>query len=240
MISYYWGENEVEARRAARAEVAKRRATSPSSPFIELAGENISLEQLQEAFYSRPLLGGATVVFLDQVLCDSNLNNFVTDNLPVLISSPNQFVFSEDKTGGTLAKAITKVGGQAKEFKLPDNYKQMDPEAVKLFAVADAFGNRDRKRAWLLYHARHDEIPAEEVFWKFAWKVKTLLLVETAQAGSALPLKPYPLSQARRQIKNYKSGELARLSARLVHLYHDARRGLIDFDFALERLILEL
>ena len=192
-------------------------------------------------FYSQPLLGGATIVFFDQVLANPILNNFVAENLLTLISSPNQFIFLESKSGATLAKEISKIGGEVKEFKLPTSAQRFDPETAKLFAVVDAFGNRDRKRAWLLYHdARRAEIAAEEVFWKFAWKVKTLLMVETARAGSALPLKPYPLSQARRQVKNYKSGELAKLSSRLLRLYHDARRGLADFDFALERLILEL
>ncbi len=241
MLNYFWGDNEIEARRAARVAVASARTSSPEALFIELAGENILLEQLQEVFYSQPLLGGATIVFLDQVFGGSDLNNFVADNLPTLISSPNQFIFFEGKTGAVLAKAIAKAGGEAKEFKLPVTNKQMDPATAKLFAVADAFGNRDRKRAWLLYHdARRDEIPAEEAFWKFAWKIKTLLMVETAKVGDVLPLKPYPLAQARGQVKKYKSGELARLSSRLIHLYHDARRGLTDFDFALERLILEL
>ena len=218
-----------------------RRAASPTSLFVELTGENISLENLQEVFYSQPLLGEETIVFFDQGLGDPALVDFVTENLTVFVSSQNQFIFFEGESGLMLGSAIAKAGGNAKEFKLPPQAEQLDPEAIKLFALADAFGNRDRQRAWLLYHDAHrDEIAAEEVFWKFVWKVKTLLLVETARAGSALPLKPYPLSQARRQLKNYKTGELARLSARLVRLYHDARRGLTDFDFAVERLILEL
>ncbi len=241
MINYYWGEDETRARRAAREGVAKRRAASPTSPLIELAGENVSLENLQEVFHSQPLLGGETIVFFDHGLENPALAGFITKNLTAFVSSRNQFIFLEDKSGAALGSAITKAGGTVEEFKLPPKTKQLDPEAVKLFALAAALGNRDRKQAWLLYHdARRDEIPAEEVFWKFVWKVKTLLIVETAKVGDTLPLKPYPLSQAKRQVKGYKSGELASLSSRLVRLYHEARRGRTDFDLALEQLILEL
>lgn len=252
MIIYYWGKDYERSRRAARAELVTQRNMSPSSPVFELVGDSVSLENLEEILYTRPLIGDKVIVFGDHLLINLMMANFVTENLSVFQSSENVFIFWEDEAGEKLATVAVKAGGLVREFKIAASVKPRNDyaAAAPLFAVADALGDKDRKRAWLLYHEAHRVgLPTEEIFWKLVWKVKTLLLVETVPAGSVLPIKPYPLSQAKRQVKNYKSGlvragtaegELARLSSRLVHLYHDSRRGLIDFDFGLERLLLEL
>ncbi|MFH1170380.1 MAG: hypothetical protein V1704_02375 [Candidatus Vogelbacteria bacterium] len=243
MIFYYWGKDNEGSRRAARAEFLIQREKFPNAPVFDLVGENLTLEELQEAIYARPLLGGGGIIFFDHLLTNSITANFLSESLLLLVGSENIFIFWEDAEGKEFAQAVVKVGGIAREFKVMSDDKEQQKKAdlMKLFAVADALGNRDRKQAWLLYHdARRDGLSAEEIFWKLAWKVKTLLLVETAPAGSALPMKPYPLSQARRQVKGYKPGELAHLSGRLVRFYHDARRGLTDFDLGLEKLLLEL
>lgn len=241
MIIYYWGADCAGSRRAARAEFLVQREKFPEAPVFDLAGENLTREELQEAVYARPLLGGGAIAFFDQLSIKSPLISFVTENLTSLAKSDNLFVFWEDEKGEALAELVAMVGGGVKEFKPTTDKKLSSQESVNIFAVADALGNRDRKQTWLLYHdALRHGVPAEEVFWKFAWKVKTLLLVATAPPGSPLPLKPYPLSQAKRQLKNYKLTELVSLSSRLVKLYHDARRGLADFDLNLERLILEV
>ena len=243
MIACFWGTDREGSWRAARAEMIKRREVFPTAPFFELFGDNVPLENFQELFFARPLIGDRVIIFFDHPSVNLPATNFVIEHLIALIASDNLFIFWEDERGGELAAAIVKAGGTAKEFKVVSDSKPQQPkaESMKLFAVADALGDKDRKRAWLLYHAaRRAGAPAEEIFWKLVWKVKTLLLVATAPVGGPIPLKPYPLTQARRQIKNYKAEELARLFSRLACLYHDARRGLTDFDFAVERLLLEL
>jgi hypothetical protein len=245
MIFYYWGKDQEGSRRAARAEFLAQQEKFPHAPVFDLIGENLTLEELQEAIYARPLLGGGGIIFFDHLLANPVATNFVSENLAQMIGSESFFIFWEEgsETEKEFVQTVVKAGGLAREFKIVSDIKERQKKAdlMKLFAIADAFGDRDRKRAWLLYHeARRYGLPAEEIFWKLAWKVKTLLLVATASAGSVLPMKPYPLSQAQRQIKKYKPRELARLSARLVRFYHDARRGLTDFDLGLERLLLEL
>ncbi|MEK7622104.1 MAG: hypothetical protein AAB415_02900 [Patescibacteria group bacterium] len=243
MISYFWGADREGSRRAARDEFAKQREMSPNSPVFEFTSDNASLLNLEEVLCARTLGGEPVIVFGDHLFGNSLLTNFLIENSLALQSSVNHFIFWEDELAASIVGKIIKAGEGAREFKVAFSPKLAESKAelMKLFALADALGSRDRKRAWLLYHeARRDGTAPEEVFWKLVWKVKTLLLVEVSSAESVLPLKPYPLSQARRQVKNYKSGELPRLSSRLVHLYHDSRRGLIDFDLNLERLILEL
>ena len=240
MIHYYWGANQEESRRAARAEFLKARGKEPEAPSFDLAGEGLTLEGLQEVLSARPLLGGGIIAFFDHLADNSVLIKLVSEKLKDLVQSDSHFIFWEGEKEEELAEQIGKVGGKVKEFKVIDQGKSFSQETANLFATSDALGNRDRKQAWLLYHeALRHGVPAEEVFWKFAWKIKTLLLVATAPEGSPLPLKPYPLSQAKRQLKNYKLAELVNLSSRLTRLYHDARRGLTEFEPSLERLILE-
>ncbi len=240
MIIYYWGDNYDASRRAARAEFLVAREQYSEAPVFDLADGDSTFEVLREAVSARSLLGGRVIAFFDRLSANSDLTDFITEQVSDMVSSENIFIFSENEKGEALARLVEKAKGKVKEFKLSEVERAGRVELANRFIVADALGNRDRKQAWLLYHdALRQGVQPEEIFWKFAWKVKTLLLVATAPAGSPLPLKPYPLSQAKRQLKNYKIEELIRLSSRFTKLYHEARRGLADFDSSLERLILE-
>ncbi len=63
-------------------------------------------------------------------------------------------------------------------------------------------------------------ISGEELFWRsLVWKVRDML------KGSS---------------EKYKKEELAQLSEKLVSIYHEARRGDLEFDLALEKMIITL
>lgn len=85
-----------------------------------------------------------------------------------------------------------------------------------IFALADAFGSRDKKRAWVLYQqALLAGVPAERIFFTLVWKVRSMLLLK----------------------KNF---ERELLSERLVIGYHQARRGEGEIETLVEKTILSL
>ena len=53
-------------------------------------------------------------------------------------------------------------------------------------------------------------------------------------------LKPFVYNKSLRFSKNFEQGDLRKLSSKLISIYHGARRGIIDFDRALEKFILEI
>ena len=63
-------------------------------------------------------------------------------------------------------------------------------------------------------------ISGEELFWRsMVWKVKDML---------------------KKSSQKYKKEELVDLSEKLVTIYHEARLGKLEFDLALEKLIITL
>jgi len=110
-----------------------------------------------------------------------------------------------------------------------------------IFALTDAVGARDKKRAWMLYQgALAAGISAEEVFFKIVWQVKCLLIAsKTANVGET-DMKPFPYSKAKSFLKNFKSGELEKLSEDLVVGYHLARRGEGEIETLVEKILLSL
>lgn len=120
-------------------------------------------------------------------------------------------------------------------------------EKYNPFQICDAVASRDRKTSWiLLQKALLNGVPAEEVFWKIWWQVKTLLLVKFLAGANVKNiekesgLKSYPAQKALAAIRNFSSSELNQLSWNLVDLYHKIRKGQAEFEIGLEKILISL
>jgi len=209
---------------------------NPSSLLEAFSVEEYSRERLEEAIVGQKLFTQrSTFVFRNLWSTETAL---LKKHLAEMVASPDLFLLIEATLSAPNSRAISDAGGKVK--KLVEKEKA-PTSVVNLFTLADAFGERDRRAAWLLYsEARYRGIAVEEIFWKVVWKLKTLLLVATAKDPKLVGLKPYPLQKALKQCRKFTPVELKFLSTRLVTLWRDARRGLIDFDHGLERLLLEV
>jgi hypothetical protein len=72
------------------------------------------------------------------------------------------------------------------------------------------------------------------------WAVNNLLLVKNTKDVGKLKMKPFPLAKAKAAAKTFSSGELKKLSAGFVDLYHQNFLGTDEFDFGLEKIILSI
>lgn len=110
-----------------------------------------------------------------------------------------------------------------------------------IFALTDALGARDRKRAWIIYQeALAVGLSAEEVFFKIVWQVKSLLIASRTKSVAETDMKAFPYSKAKGYLKNFKPGELEQLSENLVTGYYKARRGEGEVETLVEKTILGL
>ena len=118
---------------------------------------------------------------------------------------------------------------------------------VNIFHIADAVAEKDRSRAWLLFQkALLSGIDPEEIFWKITWQIKNLLLLKKLSLSSekkiieATNLHPYVVKKTLSASRNYSEEELAGYSSELIDLYHNARRGLADFDVGIEKFLIKI
>ena len=110
-----------------------------------------------------------------------------------------------------------------------------------IFALTDAIGARDKKRAWILYQeALGAGLSAEEIFFKIVWQVKTLLLASKTKSLLETDMKPFSYSKAKSYLKNFKPNELEKLSEDLVVGYHRARQGKGELETFVEKILLGL
>lgn len=110
-----------------------------------------------------------------------------------------------------------------------------------VFSLTDAIGARDKRRAWTLYmQALAAGLVAEEIFFKVVWQVKSMLIASKTKSVAETDMKPFPYSKAKGFLKNWKEGELEKLSEDLVVGYQQARRGEGEMEMFVEKTLLRL
>ncbi len=110
-----------------------------------------------------------------------------------------------------------------------------------IFALTDAIGARNKREAWMLYQkALADGMVSEEIFFKVFWQVKNMLLASRTRSAEETDMKAYPYSKAKGYLRNFKPGELEKLSEELIRGYHDVRRGKEESETFVEKTLLSL
>lgn len=108
------------------------------------------------------------------------------------------------------------------------------------FSITDAFGARDKKRAWVLYQqALLSGLSPEEIFWKLVWQIKSLLVAAKTGSVAETDMKPFPYNKAKSLLKYWQLDELQKFSEDMVRSYYETRRGK-DTEIVLEKIILSL
>ena len=138
-----------------------------------------------------------------------------TEELESIKNSNNIFIFNEDKILAADEKKYKKFAEEIVKF---EEKKTAKAPQLNTFAIADAYGARDKVKAWILYREAIDQgTEPEPISGMLFWKIKNMLLT-----GS----------------KVFTSESLKHQSSELMSLYHLAHRGERDFTVGLEQFIL--
>ncbi|MCK6462661.1 MAG: hypothetical protein L6Q29_02470 [Candidatus Pacebacteria bacterium] len=197
-------------------------------------------------------------LFWEEDLDDEILENLKKRAAKVQIFEPLSGVklrawFGEKKISAQVAeKIIAQCGSDlwraAKEI---EKY-QLGSEASKLekafdynpFAICDAFAEKNKAKAWILYQqAQMAGVEAEEVFYKILWQIKNLLMVKKLLAADAKDiakesgLKPFPAEKAAKAAKNFTEEELENYSYEMLRIYHEERRGESELPIEFEKFL---
>ena len=118
---------------------------------------------------------------------------------------------------------------------------------INIFHIVDAVLEKDRSRAWFLFQkAIMSGFDPEEIFWKIVWQIKNLLLIKKLPFSSEKKiiemtnLHPYVVKKTLFAGRNFSEEELTKYSSELIDLYHNARRGLADFETGIEKFLIKL
>ena len=237
MLYFFQNDDFSLARKSAETFWDEFLTKNPDVAVFEMNDETWSAERFEEYLSGQTLFGSTHAVFLRNTFSDDTAREYIAGATKRVAQSPHTFVFAEGKIDAKTRTLFEKEAEHAPVL----GEKQAPTREFNIFPLADALGMRDRKNAWLmLERALREGVSGENIYGILFWQIKALLLVKNAGPGEKTGLKPFAEQKARRLARNFTLQELRELSATLISLYHDSRKGLHELDAALLRFVLTL
>lgn len=239
MIYFLHGDDRSKVRAKLREIISSQQKKNPEALYFELDEDTWDEEKLKEFIQTQGLFQSKYIIVLNQLLEDKDRSEFIISYLGQLRDSANIFIFCEGKVLKDISSKIEKHSEKTQVFS--NLKKELKKKEVNVFALTDAFGLRDKKKLWILYQsALIQGMSTEEIHRLLMWQVKSLLSAKQSKTALEAGLNPFVFKKSLGFSKNFDLAELNNLSFGLVTMYHDARRGIIDFDISLEKFILDL
>lgn len=243
MFYFLHGEDKDRARKKAHELIDSLTKKRPNASFFKIDCENFSIGGLEEMIGGQGLFESKQIVFLDNVSEDKEIKEAILERTKDIAESPNVFVFLEGKVDKATISKMEKSAEKVQEFKFSGSEDKIkkSKEKFNTFSLADVFGRRDKKNLWVLYQeALSQNVAPEEINGVLFWQLKSMIVANKSRSADESGLKPYVFQKSKSFTQNYSEEEMKKLSSALVSVYHDSRRGIHDFDIALERFILRL
>ncbi len=205
----------------------------PDASVFKINSESFSEDQLKELIQGQGLFEKKYIVSLNGVLQEEE----ILSKLKEIAASENIFVFWEEVID---KKTLKKLEKYAEKISGVDEVKEKK-ETFNMFSFSDALGKKDKKQLWILYQkALQQSVRPEEIHGIFLWQAKSMVLASKTNSPEEANMKAFPYGKAKNYAKNFTEEELNNLLKKLVSIYHDSRRGIHEFDVALEKFVLEV
>ncbi len=221
MIYFLHGTDIEKARVKARELYEGLLKKKPDAELFRADSENFESLNLDEKIESQGLFENKFIIFCDRVFENKLAKEEIVSKIKAIGNSENIFIFLEQKVDKATLGKIEKVAAKVQAFDSALGKSNAKPAEFNVFSMTDALGRRDKKNLWVLFtEAKQHEIAAEQIHGVLFWKIKTMILNNSAG--------------------KFSLEELKKISAKMVKIYHEAHRGAYELDSALEQVILTL
>lgn len=239
MLYVLHGTDTIKAREKLDSLLESLHKKKPDASVIRIDDEQFNASALDELISGQGLFERKQIIIFNNVFRDEDAKKTVLQSINDIATSQNIFILFEEKLDKKTLSKFQKHAEKIQEFDRKDSHDAKKP--FDIFSLTDAFGKRDKKKLWVLYQkARMHNVSNEEVHGILFWQTKSMLLAGNALNAREAGLNPFVYKKAAEFQKNYSETELKTLSATLVSLYHDARRGIHDLGISLERFMLDI
>ena len=220
MIYFFYGTDTDKARNKAHELVESLRKKKSEAGFFKLDADNFDPSSLEEYIGGQGLFSNKYIVLLDRLCENKEVKEDFISSVKEVGLSDNIFIVLEGKLDKASATKIEKNSTKTLKCDLPEESRSKFKEENNAFALANAFGARNKKETWLLYRKAINAGEAPEALHGMLfWKVKTMLLSD----GSG-----------------WREDELMVVMDKLVTIYHDSRRGVHELETGLETMLLDI
>jgi len=235
MLYTFYGNDTKLVREKASTLIASLLAKKPEALHIRITESEWTNSTLTETIESQGLFSDKLIVQFDNLLGTAACESII-ESISNIQNSQNIFVFVESALDAKSKKILEKYSEKIQEHLSSES----EEKAPTLFALADAFGRRDKKMLWVEFQkAVLRGTASEEIHGMIFWQLKSMCIASKTNSVES-GLKPFVYTKSKQYSKNFTEQELSAVSGKLVSMYHDAHRGLVDFKSALEIFVLEI
>ncbi len=240
MLYVIHGTDTDKAREKASSLVTSLRNKRPDATFVKIDGDSWSGNSIEEHAGGQGLFSNKYIVFLDRVTENRLAKEELVDYVPLMKDSPNIFIILEGKVLTELKKAFDTYAEKVVECEVPSTaHKENRRADFNIFLLGDAVGERNSFKSWTVYRqAVETGLEPENIIGTLFWQVKSMILVQKGGSASETGLNPFVFSKSKKYAGNYSEQELNIFLEKLMTLYHDGHRGLVNLELSLERLML--
>lgn len=195
MLFVFTGSDYKKSSHEAQALIAGLQKKQPDAELVrmqphtadQLERDLLSLANDQGLFFTKSL------VSIQRLFPDNEMEAIMTKILPSLQQSPSIFVWTEPDLGAVWIKKLAQNEVVVKEFGA-----KTKADKPNMFSVSEALLNFDQKKLWLkIKEAQGEGVSAENVFGILFWQLKTLVLAKTYPDPESAGLKRYSYQKAR-------------------------------------------
>jgi len=238
MLYIFHGTDSKKSTDKARTLVDSLRTKKPDASFIEISSDNWNKSVIEEHISGQGLFSKKYIVFLNKAAKDGEVVEKFIEMAGLMKESENIFIINEGKVNAELKRVFEKFGD--KVVISDEIEKKVFNKEFNIFSLADAMGTRDRFKAWSIYReAVQNGLESESILGTIFWQIKSMILARDSKSASEAGLNPFVYSKAKKGLGNYKERELDNLLERVIFLYHDGHRGLVDLELGIEKMMLE-
>lgn len=238
MLYFTYGTDTTKSVEKTKKLIESLLAKKPDASFFKITTENWNTANLQELIAGQALFENKYIVYISRVLEDSGISQIVLDSVKEMQESDNVFIWFEGKVDVKSLKQVEKYAEKIQCFDVKEG-KDKKPE-FNIFSLGEALGNRDKKKLWILFNEAREHFAIEEIHGNLFWQVKSMLLVLKSKSADEVGMKTFPYNKAKGFNKNYSEKEIYDLFSKLIDVSNQARRGVHNFEIALERFCLEI
>lgn len=217
--------------------IEKMLAKRPDSEVFNISGDEWSGRQVEEWLSSHTLFCPKYIVRMSRLFEDEEVGKEALKKLKEFQESDHVFIWIE---GDVKKKELEKIEKVSEKVQCFAEVKKSAPREMDIFEVADALGERNAKKLWILCLEKMKKYSPEEVHGTLWWQIKSMAIAIKAKDAKESGLKPYVYNKAKNYAKNYSPEELENLLDIFYEIYHEARTAGADLETRLEKVCLSI
>ncbi len=235
MIEVFVGEDTQRARKEARESFERAKSEYPDALISVFDDVSFDPDGARDAFASENLFGGINILYFDGILDDPLGESFYRNTIQ---DTTHLIIIREKMIPKDLLVFFQRIA-QIKDFSLIKKVENRDNG----FAIADAVGVRDKKRAWVEFEKlRRHGAAMEEVHGTIFWAFKSMYITQVLSKSDALAtgMKEFTYRNYYGFAKKYLKKELEDKLSELKDMYHHGHRGEGELEVLMEQFLLRL